>query len=118
LGDEELARLLYGLVNIITLGSAIGKIIVGDVVKLVLIEKLGCDNPWAVLNDLVYPFAMSHGLRALFGGHDSQAFALVCLVVTCNSDDKGGVGESLLGLLKLAHVTGKLSEAGENVEVI
>lgn len=104
LGDEELASGLDGLVNVVALVGAVWEIVVGNVVELVLLEELGGDDPRAVLNDLIDPFAVTEGLGALSGGHDGQTLALVRLVVASDADDQSGVGESLLGLFELAHV--------------
>lgn len=78
-----------------------------NIVEVVGLEELGGDDPWTVLNDLVHPLAVSHRFSSLLGRHDGQALALVCLVVTGNTDNKSGVGEGLFGLLKLSHVPAK-----------
>ncbi len=107
LGNEELAGLLYRLVNVIALGGAVGKVVVGDIVETVLLEELGRDDPGAVLNDLVNPLAVAKSLGTLHCGHDGQTLAHVSLAVTSDADNESGVGESLLGLLELAHVTAR-----------
>lgn len=108
LGDEELASLLDGLVDVVALGGTVGQVVVRDVVELVLLEEVGRDDPGTVLDDLVHPLAVADRLGALGGGHDRQALARVRLVVARDADDEGGVGEGLLGLLELAHVTSSL----------
>lgn len=110
LGDEELASGLDGLVDIVTFGSTVGQIVVSNVIKAVLLEELAGNNPRAVFDDLVNPLAVTDGLGALLGRHDSQTLAEVRLVISSDTYDKSGVGEGLLGLLKLAHVSSGYSQ--------
>lgn len=105
LSNEELASLLYGLIDIVTLVCAVRDVIVGDVVEAVHFKELWGDDPWAVFDYFVYPFAVSHGLGALLGRHDCQPLALVGLTVAGDAYNEGCVGEGLLRLLKLAHVS-------------
>lgn len=105
LRNEKLAGLLYGLIDVVSLVCAIRDVIVGDIVEAVLFEELWGDDPWAVFNHFVYPFAVSHGLGALLCRHDRQPLALVGLTVASDAYDEGRVGEGLLRLLKLAHVS-------------
>ena len=92
LGDEELASLLYRLRDVGTLGGTVGKVVVGNVVEAVFVEKLGGDDPGAVLNDFVNPLAVAESLGTLHGGHDGQTFALVRLAVASDADNEGSVG--------------------------
>jgi hypothetical protein len=102
--DKELASSLDGLVDVVALVRAVRKIIVSDIVELVLVEKFGGNNPWAILDYLIDPFAVAESFGTLSGRHHSQTFALVCFVVACDSNDECCVRESLLGLLELSHV--------------
>jgi hypothetical protein len=105
LGDKEHALFLDRLVNVITLVGAVGNVIVGDIVDLVLFKELDIDNPGAVFYDFIHPFAVSHRLGALLCVQNSQALATVRLLVACDADEQVDVGEGSLGLLKLAHVS-------------
>lgn len=105
LSNEELASLLYGLIDVVSLVCAVRDVIVGDIVEAVLFEELWGDDPRAIFNYFVDPFAVSHGLGALLCRHDRQPLALVGLIVASDAYDEGRIGEGLLRLLKLAHVS-------------
>ena len=75
-----------------------------DVVDLVLLEELRVDDPGAVLDDLVDPAAVAHGLGALGARQHGQALAHVGFAVARDADEEVDVRERLLGLLELAHV--------------
>jgi hypothetical protein len=105
--DKELASSFDGLVNVVALVRAVRKIIVSHIIELVLVEKFGGNNPWAILDYLIDPFAVAESFGTLSGRHHSQTLALVCFVVACDSNDECCVRESLLGLLELTHVAKK-----------
>lgn len=75
------------------------------VVDLVLLKKLGCHDPWAVLDHFVHPLAVSDGLGALAPAQNRQSLAQMCLVVASHAHEKVHVGERLLGLFELAHMS-------------
>lgn len=111
LGHQEHAPLLDGSIDIVALICAVGEVVVRDVVDLVLLEEVGCDDPGAVGDDLVDPFAVTYALSALSRRQNGQTLALVCLGVARDADYEldlrvvgRQVGEGGLGLLQRAHV--------------
>ena len=75
-----------------------------NVVNLVLVKKLICDNPRTVLHDLVDPLAMPYSLGSLFARQYGETLTLVGLLIAGDTDKQVDVREGLLGLFKLAHV--------------
>lgn len=104
LSYEELASLLDGLVNVVSLVRAIWNIVVCYVVEAMQFEKLWSDDPRAVFDDLVHPLTVSHRLGALLGRHDGQSLAHVGIIVAGDAHDESCVGKGFLRLFKLAHV--------------
>src|SRR5690242_15180329 len=112
LGDKEHALLLDRPIYVIALVCAIRKIVMCHVVDLVFLQEVGCDNPGAVWNDFVDPFAMSHTFCTLSRRQYCKTFTLVRLGVACDANYEldlwvigRQVGEGGLGLLQRAHVT-------------
>jgi hypothetical protein len=105
LSDQELALLLDRGVDVVALSSAVGKIVVSNVVDLVLREELRGNDPRAARNNLINPLAVTDSLRALSAAENRQALAKMCLLITSNADDEIRIRESLLRLLELSHVT-------------
>ena len=105
LSDKELASRLDRLVDVITLVSAVGEVIVSNVVELVFLKKLGGDDPRAVLDHFVDPFAVSNGFGSLAARHDRQALAPMCFLIASDADNEHRVRESLLGLLEDSHMS-------------
>lgn len=64
LRHKELAGGLDGRVDVVALIGAVGDVVVGDVVDLVLLEELGRHDPRAVFNHLVHPSAVADRLGA------------------------------------------------------
>lgn len=112
LGHKEHASCLDWLVDVIAFIGTVWKIVMSNVVQLIGLEEFGSDNPGTILNDLVDPFAVPDRFGSLLGRHDSQALALMCLIVACNTDHEYRVGESLLCLLELSHVTVERRKSG------
>lgn len=104
LGDQELALCLDRLVDIIALVGLVRQVVVRDIVDLMLGQKLRGNNPWAIRNNLVHPFAMPNGLCALGTTEHGQTLTLMCFFIASNTDNQVHFGESLFGLLELSHV--------------
>lgn len=104
LGDEEHALLFDWLVDIVAFVCAVGNVVVSYVVDLVLFQKFNSDDPRAVFNDFVDPFAMPDCLCTLLTAEDSQALPAMSLFVASDSNKQVDVWESRLGLFELAHV--------------
>ena len=84
--------------------GTIRDIVMGNVVNLVVLKELWGDNPGAILDNLIYPFAMPKRLGAFFSRQYGKTLAHVCLFVSCHAHYQVYVWESLLCLLELAHV--------------
>ena len=104
LGHQELPLLFDGLVDVIPLIGAIGKVVVRHVVNLVFLQEVRRDNPWTVGNDLVNPLAMPHGFRSFLSSQYCQPFSLVGFRVACHTYDEMDVRKSSLCLLELTHM--------------
>lgn len=105
LSDEEFTLLFDRRVDIVAFSRAVWFIIMGNVVDVVLIQELRCDNPRAIWNDLVDPFAVSDGFGALGTSEDGEAFPFMCFCIASNADDKENVRERGLGLFQLSHMS-------------
>lgn len=113
--NEEHASLLDGFVNVVSFVGAVGNVIVCNVVDFMLFQEFDVDDPRAVFDDLVNPFAVSDRLGSLLAAEDCQSLSPVCFLVASDADYKVGVGEGRLGLLELAHVAGSKMSAQEGV---
>jgi hypothetical protein len=105
LSNEEHPRLLDGFVNILAFISTIWNIIVSYIIEFMLFKEFFRDDPWTSFNNLVNPLAVSDSLSSLLSSQDSQALALMRLVIVSDAHDEIGIGKCLFGLLKLSHVS-------------
>lgn len=90
-----------------------------DVVEFMFFQELSRHEPRTIGNDLVDPFAVAEGLRALGAAKNSEAFSFMRLVVAGDAHDEVDIREGLLGLFELAHVTtesvpSRRTKQGEN----
>ncbi len=104
---EKLAHLFNGPIDIIPFVRSIWQVVMRDIINLVLLKELGRNNPWAVLDHLIHPFAVPYCLSSLRTTQNCQSLTLVCLGIASDANDQVGVREGCLCLFQLAHVARK-----------
>lgn len=76
------------------------------IIDVALLEKLGQQDGWAVLDDFIHIFAGTDNLRSLGTGHDSRALCIESVGVVGDSHDEICVWDCVLGLLEESHMPG------------
>lgn len=104
LSDEEFAGFFAWPIDIVRLLTDVGLIVVGNIVNVVLVQKLGGDDPWRILDNFINPFAVTESLCSFTVRQHSKTFPLVRFRIVWNADEEVGIGECLFGLFKLSHV--------------
>ena len=86
-------------VDIFGASTSVRGIVMGDIVDVIRLKEVECDDPRAWANDLIDPFAVLQDIAPLLLSHDNLTLFLNGLLVTTHPNNKVHVREEFLGLL-------------------
>jgi len=76
-------------------------LVMSDVVDLVLLDKLWCEDPGGLRDDFIYPFAVANALAPLTVVHYGVSLVLASKFIGTDPNQQTGGWERKLGLTEL-----------------